>query len=491
MTLGREHVVRPGVRLALALGALVPTMCGAAVIGVLASRALPTGAALGEPDVLRVNVVAATLFVATAVPPACAFGVRWTTVRAPATEAFRHAALMTIPARLTLLSATVWTSAAVLLAIVNVRRPWLATTLGIATLLGGTVTATLTYWWCTRVLRPHVAPVLTEHPPSRQQRPGLRLRAVAAWVVGTGVPLLMLLLVAASALVVDYPGDRLAVAVLGLGGAAVLSGLTVTIFTGATTADPIEEVRDGMGGSQKATTTSLCRYSMPPSSVCMQAGFNSMAEGLRGRERLRDLFGRQVGREVARLAEESSAPQMGGVNCEVAVVFVDLVGSTRMALDMPPQDLVALLNEFFAVVVDIVERHRGWVNKFEGDAALAIFGAPQPIPDHAGAALAAARELSATLASGRLRLSAGIGVSAGTAVAGNVGDLRRYEYTVIGDPVNEAARLSEYAKTEGGVAASGTALALAGDRETAHWQVVAARTLRGRDTATDIATPLG
>lgn len=491
MTLGREHVVRPGVRLALALGALVPTMCGAAVIGVLASRALPTGAALGEPDVLRVNVVAATLFVATAVPPACAFGVRWTTVRAPATEAFRHAALMTIPARLTLLSATVWTSAAVLLAIVNVRRPWLATTLGIATLLGGTVTATLTYWWCTRVLRPHVAPVLTEHPPSRQQRPGLRLRAVAAWVVGTGVPLLMLLLVAASALVVDYPGDRLAVAVLGLGGAAVLSGLTVTIFTGATTADPIEEVRDGMARIAEGDYDVTVPVFDASELGLLQAGFNSMAEGLRGRERLRDLFGRQVGREVARLAEESSAPQMGGVNCEVAVVFVDLVGSTRMALDMPPQDLVALLNEFFAVVVDIVERHRGWVNKFEGDAALAIFGAPQPIPDHAGAALAAARELSATLASGRLRLSAGIGVSAGTAVAGNVGDLRRYEYTVIGDPVNEAARLSEYAKTEGGVAASGAALALAGDRETAYWQVVVARTLRGRDTATDIATPLG
>jgi adenylate cyclase len=149
-----------------------------------------------------------------------------------------------------------------------------------------------------------------------------------------------------------------------------------------------------------------------------------------------------------------------------------------------------LLNDFFAVVVDIVERHRGWVNKFQGDAVLAIFGAPQEVTDHAGAALSAARELSDALAGGDLRLAAGIGVSAGLAVAGNVGDPRRYEYTVIGDPVNEAARLSEFAKTAGGVAASGSALSAADAVESARWRIVAAQALRGRETATDIATPV-
>ena len=111
-----------------------------------------------------------------------------------------------------------------------------------------------------------------------------------------------------------------------------------------------------------------------------------------------------------------------------------------MALDMAPEELVAMLNSFFALVVDIVERHDGWVNKFEGDAALAVFGAPQGVADHAGSALAAARELAAAIASGHPRLAAGIGVSSGMAVAGNIGDPRRYEYTVVGDPVNEAAR---------------------------------------------------
>ena len=487
---GRQFAVPASARLALALGALVPSMCGAAVVGVLTSRGLPTGAALDESDVLRTNVIAAVIYAATAMPLACLLGVRWTTAPVPSGAAGLHAILMAIPARLTRINATVWVAGALMLVVVNRSRPWLATTLGVATVLAATVTATLTYWWCTRVLRSHVAPALTEHPPQRSQRPGLRMRAVAAWMVGTGVPLLMLLLVAASALVVDYPGDRLAVVVLGLGGAAVLCGMVVTAFTGAIIADPIDGVRNGMARIADGDYTVTVPVFDASELGLLQAGFNSMAAGLRERERLRDLFGRHVGRDVARLAEESPEPRLGGVNCDVAVMFVDLVGSTRMALDMAPHDLVALLNEFFAMVVDVVERHGGWVNKFEGDAALAIFGAPQPISNHAGAALAAARDLARALASGAVRLTAGIGVSAGTAVAGNVGGASRYEYTVIGDPVNEAGRLSEYAKSGAGVAASGSALAAAGGEEPLRWQVVASQVLRGRDTSTDIATPL-
>lgn len=481
--------MRPAARAALALGTLIPSICGAAVIGVMASLGLPTGSALTEPAVLHANVCAAVLYVAVSMPPACILGWWWTTVPTNSDQLTRHAVLIRIPARLTLISATVWTVAVAVLVTVNARRVWLATTLGVSTLLGATVTAALTYWWCTRVLRPHVAPVLTRHPPDRRQRPGLRLRAVSAWVVGTGVPLLMLMFVAVSALVVEYPGDRLAVVVLGLGGAAVASGLFVTIFTAATTADPIEELRRGMSRIADGHYDVIVPVFDASELGLLQAGFNTMAEGLRERERLRDLFGRHVGRDVARLAEENPSPQWVGANRDVAVLFVDLVGSTKMALGMPPDELVAVLNRFFAMVVDIVERHGGWVNKFEGDAALAIFGAPQSIPDYAGSALAAARELSAAMVTGHPRLTAGIGVSAGMAVAGNIGDPRRYEYTVIGDPVNEAARLSEHAKSHGGVAASRSTLERADSAEAARWRVVSSRVLRGRDTVTDIATP--
>ena len=120
----------------------------------------------------------------------------------------------------------------------------------------------------------------------------------------------------------------------------------------------------------------------------LQAGFNRMADGLREREQLRDLFGRHVGEDVARAALERGI-ELGGEELEVAVLFVDIVGSTALAAERPPQEVVALLNEFFGVVVEVVEDHGGWINKFEGDAALAVFGAPLPLDDAAGCALAA------------------------------------------------------------------------------------------------------
>jgi adenylate cyclase len=171
------------------------------------------------------------------------------------------------------------------------------------------------------------------------------------------------------------------------------------------------------------------------------------------------------------------------------VLFVDVVGSTALAAALSPQELVAILNDFFAVVVDVVEQHRGSVNKFEGDAVLAIFGAPVPVADAEGDAMAAARELNLRLNRPDADLKVGIGVSAGMAVAGNMGDPSRYEYTVIGDPVNEAARLSELAKRLGGVAVSGAALGRAHQSEAQRWHVIESKVLRGRDNSTEIAVP--
>ena len=130
----------------------------------------------------------------------------------------------------------------------------------------------------------------------------------------------------------------------------------------------------------------------------LQAGFNRMVAGLEERERLRDLFGRQVGEDVARRALERGV-ELGGEERDVAVLFVDLVGSTQLAAERPPAEVVALLNAFFGAVVAVVGAHGGAVNKFEGDAALCVFGAPLARDDarrrrarrRAGAARAAAR----------------------------------------------------------------------------------------------------
>jgi adenylate cyclase len=215
-----------------------------------------------------------------------------------------------------------------------------------------------------------------------------------------------------------------------------------------------------------------------------------MVAGLRERERLRDLFGRHVGRDVAHAAAAADEVRLGGELRRVAVLFVDLVGSTALASQRAPDEVVALLNRFFAVVVETVEEHEGWINKFEGDAALAVFGAPVGLADSAGCALAAARCLGERLATELPDMDVGIGVSAGDAVAGNVGDVRRFEYTVIGDPVNEAARLTELAKTvPGRVLAAASAVELAAPAEAARWALGDATTLRGRPGTTRLAVP--
>src|SRR3989440_9391162 len=149
----------------------------------------------------------------------------------------------------------------------------------------------------------------------------------------------------------------------------------------------------------------------------LQAGFNQMVVGLREREQLQDLFGRHVGEDVARQALEAGVELRGEVR-EAAVVFVDVVGSTSLAAEMPPEDVVRRLNSFFTLVLEVVHEYGGWVNKFEGDAALCVFGVPTATSDPAGRALATARALARRLHADS-PLEAGVGVSAGEVVAGD------------------------------------------------------------------------
>jgi class 3 adenylate cyclase len=215
----------------------------------------------------------------------------------------------------------------------------------------------------------------------------------------------------------------------------------------------------------------------------LQTGVNAMAAGLGERERLRDLFGRHVGTTVAQQALERGI-SLGGEERTVAALFVDVSGSTSLARRLGPEEMVGLLNRFFEVVVEATSAEGGLVNKFEGDAALCVFGAPTEHADAAGAALRAARRIcSAVAAAGEVDV--GIGVAFGPVVAGQVGAASRLEYTVIGDAVNEAARLTELAKTLPGraVASEEAVHAAAGD-ERAHWAPGERVVLRGRDVPT-------
>jgi adenylate cyclase len=222
----------------------------------------------------------------------------------------------------------------------------------------------------------------------------------------------------------------------------------------------------------------------------LQRGFNSMVEGLKERERVRDLFGRHVGREVAAAAEQQR-PKLGGEERQVAVIFVDIIGSTQLVTARPATEVVDLLNRFFAVIVEEVDRHHGLVNKFEGDAALAVFGAPNHLDRPEDEALAASRAIARRIRDEVPECEAGIGVASGVAVAGNVGAKERFEYTVIGEPVNEAARLCELAKsTPTHLLASSETVQSSSEKECSHWTFGDTVTLRGHDEPTRLAFPV-
>jgi adenylate cyclase len=162
------------------------------------------------------------------------------------------------------------------------------------------------------------------------------------------------------------------------------------------------------------------------------------------RDRVTNLFGQHVSPQVvARLMAEGTGT--GSDIRRVAVMFVDFRSFTAGARDRSPQEVVDRLDGAFAVLVDILDRHGGIVNKFLGDGFLALFGAPLEAHDAAHQAVAAAREMleanerANKAASWPLRI--GIGIHFGEVVAGNIGSPRRKEYTVIGDTVNFAARL--------------------------------------------------
>jgi class 3 adenylate cyclase len=174
-----------------------------------------------------------------------------------------------------------------------------------------------------------------------------------------------------------------------------------------------------------------------------------MVEGLDERERLREAFGAYVDPSLAeRVLEEGS--DLAGEEVPVTVLFLDIRDFTAFAEHAQPKEVVAMLNDFWELVVPVLLRHGGHANKFIGDGLLGVFGAPERLPDHAERAVAAAREIVALV---RERyegeVGVGIGVNSGAVVAGTVGGGGRVEFTVIGDAANTAARVEELTRETG------------------------------------------
>lgn len=400
-------------------------------------------------------------------------------------------ALLRLPLSLQRIVGSLWVVPVVVFAALN--APFsvrVALYVAVAIALGGLVTCAIGYLLAERLMRPLTAAALADAVPESPQLPGVAARAVLSWTLGSGVLLLALTLLAAAALGQrGISTARLAISVIVLCAIAIAVGLVLASGFARSLSLRIRSLREAASAVGRGELEHEVTVDDGSEVGLLQADFNQMLAGLRERERLRDLFGRQVGEDVVRHALERGV-ELGGEARDAAILFIDLEGSTAMASERDPAEVVALLNAFFGIVVEVVAAHRGWVNKFEGDGALCVFGAPLADEHPADHALAAARELTARLEAELPGVRAGIGVSAGRVVAGNVGASRRFEYTVIGDPVNEAARLSDRAKSvPERLLASSAAVDRATDQERRHWHPGESLELRGRTEPTRTARP--
>ena len=491
--------LRVRVQLLLTVLLLATNLVSAATVIVISLFLVPAPTA--TPTTLLALSIAIPAYVAMAIVIGVAVGTSMTLGaldwaregRAPRPE--DRARALRVPLRLTQVQALLWLGATVTFTtLALVLQPERAVASGLTVGVAGIVGCGIAFLLTEFALRPVSARALADEPfTGRPRGAGVGARMVIFWLVGTGAPVAGLIVAGVLALADDQTSRvRLAIITIVVGAVVLSFGLFVTVLNARSVVAPIVSVSQALRDVERGDLDREVIVYDGTELGLLQSGFNQMVSGLREREHLRDLFGRHVGEDVARAAANTTGGriELGGEIRTVSVLFVDLVGSTRYATDRDADVVVGMLNRFFGVIVDEVDRGHGLVNKFMGDAVLAVFGAPNPIGDHAGAALLAARTIAARLVEEIPEISAGIGVATGEVVAGNVGHQHRFEYTVIGDAVNSASRLTELAKdVHGNVLVSWDTVRSAHSQEANRWIAQGSTTLRGRATRTPLGIP--
>ncbi|WP_436697545.1 adenylate/guanylate cyclase domain-containing protein [Nocardioides sp. BYT-33-1] len=492
--------LRIRIQVLLTVMLVTTNLVGAAVVFVVNTWAIPS------PSPNRAMVLALAIAIPTYVVLAAIVGaiwgttsslraLRWATQPEVDPDRSQRARALRVPLSLTAAQFFIWLVGTILFTVLTVLlQPARAVGTGLTVGIGAVVVSGIAYLLTEFTLRPIAARALADVKVTQRVRGvGVGPRMAIFWTLGTGAPIVGLLIAAILALTPagsDASLAQLAVVTIIVCGIVLVFGFLLTDLNARSVVAPLLSVRDAMQEVEHGRLDADVVVYDGTELGQLQSGFNSMVHGLREREQIRDLFGRHVGEEVAAAAAALGASEieLGGETRECSVLFVDLVGSTTYATQHGPTEVVAVLNRFFGMVVDEVDRQHGLVNKFIGDAVLAVFGAPVELADHATAALAAARAAAARLAAEVPEVAAGIGVATGQVVAGNVGHEQRFEYTVIGDAVNSAARLTDLAKdVPGRVLASWDSVVAADPAEAAHWVGDGETVLRGRTEPTRLA----
>lgn len=427
---------------------------------------------------------------------------RWLDVGAPTAgpAAAGRAIVLREPTRQAVSSGVVWLGGCALFAAIDLL--YVGDALRSLLLLSGALMAALntvavTFFAAERMLRPLTALALADASADIENLFTVRRRLQLGWFVGSGVPIsgIGLTLLWQEVMGTNMRGPLLALVVIGL-----LAGWVVMGVSGRSVAEPLEEVRAGLHQVESGDLTTSVTVSARTEIGRLQAGFNNMVAGLRERERIRHLFGAQVSPPVA-ASTIAGRITFEGRQVDVSVLFVDLIGSTSLVLDRSAPEVVAIVNVMIETVVGAVEAEGGIVTRIQGDGALCVFGAfdgpdaqhtgstpRNEAGDHADRALSAALRLRGDLAdlhATHADLDAGIAVASGPVVVGLVGTTNRHEFGLVGDPVNEAARLCDVAKQRPGrLLVAEPTITRASSASAAPWQPAARVALRGRSELT-------
>lgn len=463
---------------------LAAAICGIAFVLVYLGLLFPLDDLSRDETTLGLNLIAFSAYISVTLLIAAPVNIglktkalRWMPERRTPTRTERIKVLG-LPAFGAAFAFAGWLGGALLFGVINDNT----VRMSVAIALAGLTTSAVVYLLLERNYRPIVALALEgARPPSGRRE--ILPRLMLAWALGAAAPLIGL-----GVAIIGMPAEQLTDMGARITAATLLSvaaGGLLMRATASAVALPVEDVREAMSRVQDGDLDAVVRVTNVGELGRLQAGFNAMVSGLRERRHLHELLGQQVGNAVAD-RHLAAGGQLGGELREVTVMFVDLAGFTAFAETHDPHAVIDELNAFFAVVVERVMARGGLVNKFEGDAALCVFGAPLDQPDHARCALDVASGLPAAIAA-VTAIGVGIGVATGTAVAGDLGTPQRYEYTVIGDVVNLAARLADLAKHEAGsvLVAASTCEAAGGPPG---WHRRGAISVRGRAAEVEVAT---
>jgi adenylate cyclase len=227
--------------------------------------------------------------------------------------------------------------------------------------------------------------------------------------------------------------------------------LELTLLVTRSVLQPVEQLLEATESVKRGDLDARVPITSGDELGRLAGSFNAMMQGLSEREALREAFGAYVDPDVAqRVVEEGELIE--GQEREVTVMILDVFDFTELAERSSARETVAFLNDLFGIAVPCVTEHGGHANKFLGDGLLAVFGAPERLPDHADRALAAAHEVAGKLIErfgDEVRF--GMGINSGPVVVGSVGGGGRLEFAVVGDTVNVAARVEHLTRETGDV----------------------------------------